>query len=329
MLHSRRAFLSAMVALAALVRQPRMASAAVPCPFRLAVINDEIGQDFDHACSVIANDFGLGWIELRSLWGKNIVDLNDDEVERARQILAKYKLQVTDLATPLFKIHWPGAPLAKDGPRRTALQIEADFQRQSAVLTRSIALCKAFQTDRIRCFDFWRLEDSLPYRNAMNEVLANAAATCAQHNVFLVLENEMACNTGSGAEAVALLNAVPNPHLLLNWDPGNSATFAADVPYPDDYRKLPKGRIGHCHVKDTVRKPDGKFAWAPVGGGLIDWVGQFQAMASDGYHFAVSLETHWQGAIPAPGSSMTVGEASTRESMKGLKLALQKAGFSA
>ena len=29
------------------------------CPFRVAVINDEISQDFDHACSVAANDFGL------------------------------------------------------------------------------------------------------------------------------------------------------------------------------------------------------------------------------------------------------------------------------
>jgi sugar phosphate isomerase/epimerase len=136
----------------------------------------------------------------------------------------------------------------------------------------------------------------------------------------------MACNTGSGAEAIAVLMAVQEPNLMLNWDPGNSATFAGDTPYPDDYNQLPKHRIGHCHCKDTIRKPDGKFEWAPVGGGIIDWVGQFKAFQRDGYRFAVSLETHWHGGKPKPGSSMSVSEASTRVSMKGLKEALAKAG---
>jgi sugar phosphate isomerase/epimerase len=90
---------------------------------------------------------------------------------------------------------------------------------------------------------------------------------------------------------------------------------------------MPRHRIGHCHCKDTIRKPDGKFEWAPVGGGIIDWVGQFKAFAHDGYHFAVSLETHWHGGKPEPGSNMGIPEASTRASMKGLKETLAKAGF--
>jgi len=61
-----------------------------------------------------------------------------------------------------------------------------------------------------------------------------------------------------------------------------------------------------------------------VGGGIIDWVGQFKAFQRDGYRFAVSLETHWHGGKPKPGSSMSVSEASTRVSMKGLKEAWPK-----
>ncbi|MDR3724518.1 MAG: sugar phosphate isomerase/epimerase [Terracidiphilus sp.] len=298
-------------------------------PFRLAVINDEISADFEHACSVAANDFGLSWIELRSLWNKNIVDLNADEVDRARKILEKYKLRVTDIASPLFKVHWPGALGSKEGPKRDQFHADIDFKHQDEVLARSIELCKAFQTDRIRCFDFWRLEDQKPYREAINDKLRQAARTCAPHNIMLLLENEMACNTGSGSESIAVLNAVREPNFMLNWDPGNSATFAGDVPYPDDYNKMPKHRIGHCHVKDTIRKPDGKFEWAPVGGGVIDWAGQFKAFARDGYHFALSLETHWHGGKPEPGSNIGIPEASSRASMKGLKEALAKAGFKA
>jgi sugar phosphate isomerase/epimerase len=298
------------------------------CPFRLAVINDEISADFEHACSVAANDLGLSWIELRSLWGKNIVDLNADEVDRARKILEKYKLRVTDIASPLFKVHWPDAPISNEGPKRDRFHADIDFKHQGEVLARSIELCEAFQTDRIRCFDFWRLEDQKPYREAINQKLSQAAHTCAAHNIVLLLENEMACNTGSGPEAIEVLKAVREPNFMLNWDPGNSATFAGDTPYPDDYNKLPKSRIGHCHVKDTIRKPDGKFEWAPVGGGVIDWVGQIKAFARDGYHLALSLETHWHGGKPEPGSAMGIPEASSRTSMKGLKEALTKAGFS-
>jgi len=296
------------------------------CPFRLSVINDEISADFDHACSVAANDFGLQWIELRSMWNKNVTELNSEEIDRSRQILEKYKLHVTDIASPLFKVNWPGAPQSKEGPRRDQFHADFEFKQQDKVLERCIELCKAFQTDRIRCFDFWRIEDQKPYREAMNQKLSDAAGICAKHNLVLVLENEMACNTGSGKEAIATMNAVREPNFMLNWDPGNSATFADDVPYPDDYNQLPKHRIGHCHVKDTIRKPDGKFEWAPVGGGVIDWVGQFKAFQRDGYHLALSLETHWHGGKPEPGSGMSIPEASTRASMKGLKEALAKAG---
>jgi sugar phosphate isomerase/epimerase len=324
---SRRSLLGAIGAAGALAVAPGLARAATGCPFRLSVINDEISADFDHACSVAANDFGLQWIELRSMWNGNVTDLSTVQVDRSRMILEKYKLRVTDIASPLYKVHWPGAPMSKEGPHRDAAAIDADFKKQDDVLERCIDLCKAFETDRIRCFDFWRLDDPKPYRAAINDKLRAAAKTCAEHNLILLLENEMACNTGSGKEGAETLAAITEPNFMLNWDPGNSATFPDDTPYPDDYKLLPKHRIGHCHCKDTIRKPDGKFEWAPVGGGIIDWVGQFRAFERDGYHNAVSLETHWHGGKPEPGSGMSIGEASSRISMKGLKEALAKAGI--
>ena len=62
------------------------------CPFRLAVINDEITQDFEKACSIAAKDFGLSWIELRGMWNKNITELNAKEVDEARKILEAHRL---------------------------------------------------------------------------------------------------------------------------------------------------------------------------------------------------------------------------------------------
>src|SRR6202521_2981993 len=60
---------------------------AGPCPFRLAVINDEITQDFEKACQIVSGDFGLHWIELRTMWNKNVTELNAKELEDARKLL--------------------------------------------------------------------------------------------------------------------------------------------------------------------------------------------------------------------------------------------------
>ena len=297
---------------------PTLAAAIGNSPFRIAVINDEISQDLDHCCHVIADEFGLGWVELRSFWNKNILTLDDNELAEAKRILDKYNLRVTDIAGPLYKVDWKGAPLSKFSPKHDEFKARFGFDQQDEVLDRSIRLAKGFNTERIRCFDFWRLENPAPYRAEINSVLRRAAEKVAKQNLLLVLENEMACNTATAPEAVKVLAAVPTPAFLLNWDPGNAIAAGEERPYPDGYALLPKNRIGHCHVKSATREPDGKYKWAPVGQGLVDWTGQFRALKQDGYRYAVSLETHWRGA--------GTPEASTDISFAGMKKCLQEAG---
>lgn len=304
----------------------RQAGAAVAkggnssCPFRFAVINDEITQDFEKACEIASHDFGLHWIELRSMWNKNVSELNAKEVADAQKILAKYSLQVTDIASPLFKTDWPGATRSRNSERHDQFNADFDAKAQDKLLETSISLAKAFKTDRVRCFDYWRLDDQEPYRAAIDAKLQRAAERCAKDNIILLLENEMACNTATGEESARVLKAIPNKNFMLNWDPGNAAALMT-TPYPDGYRLLPKDRIGHCHCKDVTYSPDHKkYAWAPMGGGVIDWLGQIKALKRDGFHYGLSLETHWRGA--------GTPEASTRASMDGLKKILLKAGIS-
>ncbi len=290
-------------------------------PFRIAVINDELGQDFGRSCEVASREFGMEWIELRGMWNKNILKLDATEVAETLRILEKYKLRVTDIASPLFKVDWPGAPKSKFSPKGAQFNADFTYDQQGEVLERSIALAKAFQTDRVRCFDFWRLEDPAPYRAAINAKLLEAANTAGKQGIILILENEFACNTAIAAEAAQTLAAVQSPSFMLNWDPGNAAA-RGEIPYPAGYNLLPKNRIGHCHCKDikAIAKPtDSKEpGWAAMGAGVIDWVGQFAALKRDGYHYAVSLETHWRGAATA--------EESSRQSWAGMKEELRKAG---
>lgn len=284
--------------------------------FKISVFADEITHDFGRAVEIAAKEFSLGHIELRAMWGKNIMVLDDKEIAEVRQLLDRHQLRVTSLAGPLFKVDWPGAPVSKF-IQRDKFGADFTFEQQEEVLERGLELARVFHTDRLRCFDFWRLEDPKPYRAAMDEKLIKAAEKAGKRGVMLVMENEYACNTATAAEAARTLSAVRSPHFELNWDPGNSA-FRQETPFPDGYRLLPKDRIGHVHCKDVERKPDGTFAWMAMGRGVIDYVGQFQALKKDGYRGAVVLETHWRGA--------GTPEESTRQSMAGMKELLRRAG---
>jgi sugar phosphate isomerase/epimerase len=283
-------------------------------PFKIAVINDEISQDFGHACETASQKFGMEWMELRSMWNKNIAALDASEIAEAQRILKKNNLRVTDIGSPLFKVDFAGAPKSKFSPEHDQFNANFTFDQQGEVLDRAIELAKKFSTDRIRCFDFWRLDDQAPYRKAMNDQLQQAAEKLRKIGLILILENEFACNTATGAESAKVLSGVPSPAFMLNWDPGNAAMFG-ETPYPDGYNLLPKNRIRHS--KDAIKTAKG-VEWAAMGKGMIDWVGQYKALKRDGYHHVVSLETHWRGA--------GTPEASTIESWAGMKGALEKAG---
>jgi sugar phosphate isomerase/epimerase len=314
---SRRSFLrGAAIGSAALVARPLFSSTQPSkSPFKISVINDEISPDFDHVCYVVSRDFGLSWIELRSMWGKSAVALSDTEITESKKILAKYSLRVTDIANPLGKTDWPGAPKSQYGSKGDMHNAsEVTFQSQEEILEKSISLAKQFKTDKVRCFDFWRLGDVAPHRLEIDEKLRNWAEFSGKQGALLVLENEFECNTATGREAAQTLNAIQSPHLALNWDPANAVMRGELDAFPVAWDTLPKNRVHHCHCKNAVKGADGTIDWSPVNKGIIDWTAQFLALKQLGYHDGVSLETHWQGG--------GTPEESTRISWAGMKQAL-------
>jgi len=309
---SRREFLVAL----GFAASPFARRIACAEPFKLSVITDEISQDFGHACDVAAREFGLKWVELRAMHDKNIINWDAKDIAEAKQVLQRFDLRVSEIASPVFKTDWPGAPKSEFSPKNPQFGADFSFDQQDELLERAFVLAKAFGNAPVRMFDFWRLADQKPHREAIDERVRQAAIKAAKNGVTLTLENEYACNTATGAEAARLLNAVREKGLMLNWDPGNAAA-RGEKPFPDGYAKLPKDRIAHMHLKDVVDRGNGKTEWAAMGTGTIDFVGQFRALRRDGYSGVMSLETHWRGG----GSP----EESSRQSMAGLKKLLQRA----
>ena len=310
---TRREFIAG---LGAATLSPASAFAAPNMPFHVSIITDEISQDFDRACAVASREFGLQSVELRSMHDKNVISWDSGDIAGVLKTLARYGLSVSQVASPVFKTDWPGAPQSPSSPKGAQFGASFTYQQQPELLSHAIDLAKTFKSPYVRIFDFWRLEDQTPYRRAIDDRLREAAVIAGKKDVTLTIENELDCNTATGAEAARLLNAVTERSLMLNWDPGNAAA-RGEKPFPAGYAKLPKNRIAYVHCKDLVELPGGKTEWAAMGSGIIDWAGQFRALAKDGYRGTVSLETHWRGG--------GTPEESTRQSMAGMNRLLENA----
>jgi sugar phosphate isomerase/epimerase len=142
-------------------------------------------------------------------------------------------------------------------------------------------------------FSYWRTVKPEACFDRIVEALYNLAQQAAERGVTIGLENEHACNIGTGEETARLLAALDQPNLGVVWDPAN-ALVAGENPFPEGYGRIPPGRIVHVHAKDC-RVENHKAQWLELGAGAVDWPGQIDALARDRYPGWISLETHWQG----------------------------------
>jgi len=285
-----------------------------PLPFKLGIITDEITQDLEEAARFIAS-YSWPYCELRTLWGKNIMNLTQEELLRAKSLIDKYQLKVSDIASPLFKYNLPEMPARPDEKRDTFL---AEFTEQDTedLLERAFKLARFFGTDKVRIFSYWRVEEPEKAYPHVRERLGKAARLAAENRIVLILENEAACNIGTGKELGRILRDVNSPSLRGVWDPGNAITLG-EVPYPDGYREV-RGLFPHMHIKDALQDPQTRqWRYTAIGTGVIDYRGQFRALIADGYSGVVSLETHY---CRADGNQLE----STRDALKGLLAILKE-----
>ena len=277
--------------------------------FRLGIISDEVSGRLETALDFISQSH-LNWCELRELWGKNVMNLSPDELAKAKHLIAEHHVQVSDIASPIFKWNLPQMPANADEKRD---EFKANFTEQDAdtLLHHSFEVARFFGTRKIRIFSYWRVPDPEKAYPYVRERLAKAAQVASKNEMILVLENEHSCNVGSGRELGRLLKDINSPALRGNWDPANAVMLGEADAYPYGYAEV-KGLLAHVHIKDVrLNTKTGKQEWAPVGGGVIDWRAQLRDLRKDGYQGTLSLETHYRNAA---GDKIE----STRESLTGL-----------
>ena len=260
------------------------------CP--VAAITDEFSPDLETAARAIAS-LGMTGAELRMVSGKNIIDLTDQEVDRATAILRAYGLAVVSIASPVFKCVLPDAPEVDTRFQQDVFAAQHTFADQPRLARRALEIAGRTGARIVRVFSFWRTVQPEACFDRIAEALTGLAELAEPAGIIIGIENEHACNIGTASEAARLLARVAHPNLQLIWDPAN-ALVAGETPFPEGYAKLPASRIAHVHAKDcrvTGHTPE----WVELGTGSIDWTGQIAALLRDGYRAWFSLETHWRG----------------------------------
>jgi len=259
----------------------------------LAAITDEFSSDLHIALSAMAA-IGMNGSEFRVLYGKNVIELSDDELKRAAALASARGMPVVSIASPLLKCVLPGDHEIDARYQQDVFGSQRTFDDQPRLAERAFAICRLTGAKILRVFSYWRTTKPEVTHDAVAEALTNLAQTAQQEGITIGLENEFACNIATAAESALMLKRVDHPNLKLIWDPAN-ALVAGETPFPDGYQKLPKERIVHVHAKDCHMEESGKPIWGPLGTRHVDWKGQIRALLDDGYTGAVSLETHWPG----------------------------------
>ncbi len=259
---------------------------------RIAAITDEFCPDLERAARAMA-EIGMTGAELRVVFGKNILDLSDDEVRRAVEICRASGLEIVSLSSPLLKCTLPDAPPIDSRFEQDVFGGKHTFEDQPRLAKRAFEIAHITGARVIRVFSYWRTIEPARCFDRIATALGDLAQRAAGEGVTIGIENEHACNISTGADAGRIVAAVNHPNLKVVWDPAN-AYVAGELPFPTGYRAMAPASIAHVHAKDC-RLDGHKPIWGPLGLCDLDWKGQIAALLDDGYTGWVSLETHWPG----------------------------------
>ena len=246
--------------------------------FKLSVITDEVSQDLETVAK-FADRFELDGIEIRTVWGRRPQDLVN-KVDEIKEILRKYDLKVSAIASPFFKAD---------------IDSDEEYKGHLDILRNCIRLAKSLDTDIIRGFTFWRKNRLDEYLERIIEKFQKPLEIIESEGVLLGIENEPSTFVGNGRDLARFLDRLGSKNVKAIWDPGNDIWDPeGETPYPDGYKHV-RDRIIHVHIKDGTRKgSSGKPECVAFGEGEIDYLGQLRALKEDGYRGYLSLETHWR-----------------------------------
>ena len=197
--------------------------------FPTAAITDEFStEDLDRALGAM-RDVGMTGAELRLVFGTNAIELGDEDLARARRSVEAHGMSVVGFASPLLKCVLPDAPAVDPRFQQDVFGSAYKYEDQPRLTRRAFDVAEITGAPVIRVFSYWRTVEPGAVLDRVAEALTALADEAASRGVIIGLENEHACNVGTGHEAATLLAMVDHPALRLIWDPANAFDSRRDA----------------------------------------------------------------------------------------------------
>jgi 3-dehydroshikimate dehydratase len=243
--------------------------------FTLSAFGDEIAADLGEQLAVMERE-GVPALEFRGAWGKNILDLSDDEVKKSKQMLDERGMHVSAIGSPIGKVG-----------------ITDDFGAHLERFRRALAVAAMLDTPRIRIFSFFIPEGQNPadYRTAVMDRLSMLVNLADDAGVTLLHENEKEIYGDIATRCADIHATIPALNLRAAFDPANFIQCA--VRPMDEAWPLLAEVSTHIHIKDAVLT-DGHVVPAGEGDGQVREL--LQALVKRGYRGYLTLEPHLKAA---------------------------------
>jgi len=193
----------------------------------LSAFADEISPDLNEQIAVLQGEH-IHYIDLRGIWGTNVLDLSDEQVRQSKQMLDEHGIKVAAIASPLGKV-----------------PIDTPFEEYLKRVERAIELAHVYQSSFIRIFSFYppaadRTQAPEVWREEVIRRLKEMTRRAAEANVILLHENEKEIYGDTIARCVDLHQQITDPHFRAAFDTANFIQ-CQQTPYPDGYDALAPG----------------------------------------------------------------------------------------
>lgn len=251
---------------------------------KLSAFADEVTDDFLGQVKYLAKE-RIGFIELRFVNKKNIIDLSDIELNEAKKMLSDYGLAVSAIGSPIGKV-----------------KIDEPFGPHLDKFKHAVDLAMFFETPYIRIFSYYapQCRNIADYRQQVMERMNAKVEVIENLDVVLVHENEAGIYGCTAVSCVDLVETVDSPKLRLVYDPAN---FVWAEKIKDNMKScwpLMRPYVVHIHIKDWKLGADIGSIPGQGNGQINELLGELAAMDYNGY---MTMEPHLQTGGQFSGST--------------------------
>jgi 3-dehydroshikimate dehydratase len=237
---------------------------------KISAFADEIGDDLDFQIQNLQAN-GVGWIELRGVWGKNVLLLSEEEIREIKRRADDQGIGFSAIGSPLGK--YP---------------LDGDVTEQLEGLKLAINYAEILEAPYIRIFSFWMPpgDDPAIHRAQVLDWLGQMAAEAEKTNIVLAHENEKHIYGDTGLRCLDLYQSLASKSFTGIFD---FANFIQCGENPWECWQRLRPFIRYFHIKDAVNST-GQVVPAGLGDGDVEKILR-EAFAS-GFNDFLTLEPH-------------------------------------